>query len=155
MTAFTQGPLTKHSQGRCTEINRESQHTQGRLNYAYPEKNDGVIYFSLVVPYQPGQVVAVARSVLEPDARRLAACWNACEGLPTDRLESELIENTLSCNAGEIYELRAQLDAARAMLSAVMKKSDDDIAAIEKAGGLVDAPPLAERIRMFLKGSES
>lgn len=54
-----------------------------------------------------------------------------------------------------LHAVEPKYDAARALLTAVLKESDANIAAIEKAGGFVDAPPLAERIRMFLNGGAS
>jgi hypothetical protein len=66
------------------------QYTQGRLNYAYMGKmvgGGGVRYCNLVVQPQPGVAITVASSALVPDARRLVACWNACEGLSQDALD--------------------------------------------------------------------
>lgn len=41
---------------------------------------------------EAGQLVGLAFTTVgtkgEADARRLAACWNACEGVPTEHLES-------------------------------------------------------------------
>lgn len=55
-------------------------HTHGRLQaftqYAEPELRD-----------EAGNLVAVATRYTDANARRLAACWNACAGIPTEQLE--------------------------------------------------------------------
>lgn len=53
------------------------------------------------------------------NARRLAACWNACEGLETDQLEA-LPEPFAGLALGELMAVRKELAAARALLREVM-----------------------------------
>lgn len=57
------------------------QHTQGRLlaatNYAQPELRD-----------EAGNLVAVVAAYQPQDALRMAAAWNACQGIPTATLEA-------------------------------------------------------------------
>jgi len=56
------------------------KHTPGRLGvftvYGEPELRDDA-----------GNVVAFISRYNSANARRLAACWNACEGLETEQLE--------------------------------------------------------------------
>lgn len=92
-----------------------------------------------------GELRFIAHVSIPVDSRRLAACWNACEGLSTENLE-----DNISIKDG-LRGLNANISAARALLYAVLKESDNNIAAIRRAGGFVDAPPLAERIRQFLE----
>lgn len=55
-------------------------HSPGRLRaftlYAEPELRD-----------EAGNLVAVVTRYTDANARRLAACWNACAGIPTAQLE--------------------------------------------------------------------
>lgn len=124
-----------------------SAHTPGRLtvrangdanSYALLDQN-GQWWMSLLLN---GQQLTASQ---EANMRRLAACWNACEGLSTENLE-----DNISIKDG-LRGLNANISAARALLYAVLKESDNNIAAIRRAGGFVDAPPLAERIRQFLE----
>jgi len=58
-----------------------TNHTPGRLQaftqYAEPELRD-----------EAGNLVAVVHRYTHANARRLAACWNACEGMSTELLEN-------------------------------------------------------------------
>lgn len=67
------------------------------------------------------------------NARRLAACWNACEGLSTDLLENiTMVGDTLSARfemrANEERELIAQRDALLAAARTMSAALDDLIA---------------------------
>lgn len=62
-----------------------AQHTQGRISVKgtrlYADDYPGIdCIATMQVSNQP---------MWEQDARRLAACWNACEGISTEALESE------------------------------------------------------------------
>lgn len=57
----------------------------------------------------------------EEDARRLVACWNACEGLSTDALERL---HTLDRARVEIDVIRAQAIAQRDELLEALKLAD-------------------------------
>lgn len=69
-----------------------AQHTPGRLTlvtqYAQPELRDAI-----------GGLVAVIAAYEVGNARRLAACWNACEGIPTSELEGKSIDEYVSKQA--------------------------------------------------------
>lgn len=73
-----------------------SEHTIGRLEYSsagYGTKT-GIVTDEYFIR-RPGDDVAVAAEVIDPEtgkpsevnARRLVACWNACEGMTTKQLE--------------------------------------------------------------------
>ena len=100
---------------------------------------------------EKGEWVADVASARRPEredvanARRLAACWNACEGLETDDLEVVSIKRGIDLQ-------KAELAAARALLAEVIKPHDDYVAAIKAAGDMPVENPMAERIRAFLKG---
>ena len=62
-------------------------HTPGRLQV--PEPHDG--QYGVIVENDCGRY-AVAVSIRNPaDARRLAACWNVCDGMDTELLENILM----------------------------------------------------------------
>lgn len=63
------------------------KHTQGRLSVTFSELENAAYLVN-------DKRQAVARCIntnlewlFEANARRLAACWNACEGVPTETLE--------------------------------------------------------------------
>lgn len=59
-----------------------TQHTQGAIRYEYDPGYCGEIISS------NGHTVATfVDEPSEADARRLVACWNACNGITTERLE--------------------------------------------------------------------
>lgn len=62
-------------------------HTQGRLQVPAPYDDQ----FAVIVE-KDGRPYAVALSIRNPaDARRLAATWNACDGMSTELLENILM----------------------------------------------------------------
>ncbi|MGC4396031.1 hypothetical protein [Hydrogenophaga sp. T2] len=79
-----------------------SKHTPGRLKafnlYATPEIRDQGGNF--IACGKDGSARAVA------DTRRLAACWNACDGISTEHLEQHGLPNF----AQTISDMRAQRD---------------------------------------------
>ena len=79
-----------------------AQHTPGRLTlvtqYAQPELRDA-----------SGELVAVIPAYEVENARRLATCWNACDGIDTEHLE----RHGLPDFAQKISDLVAQRDALR------------------------------------------
>lgn len=93
-----------------------SEHTKGPLHVG----GNGTILYA-----EDGWAVAnatVFHGRHEPDesqanARRLAACWNACAGIPTDVLEDKSI---LKADAA----IREQRDQLQAALSATVEQRD-------------------------------
>ena len=63
-----------------------AQHIQGRLEYG--EDCDSEWWIARVgSTEQIAYTVPVRPGVARANARRLVACWNACEGISTDALE--------------------------------------------------------------------
>lgn len=90
-----------------------SEHTQGRMTVTDTHSN---FVFNVI---RLGNMDTNFGS--EEDARRLAAAWNACEGMPTDDIE-ELAAcqgvMTLTVYADDIL---SKLNAARALLREVLE----------------------------------
>ena len=77
-------------------------HTKGKLSYAHRERADGT--YSTELFDASGKTVAEAswysvktdtgyKTNREENARRLVACWNACDGVPTEGLEMYDVKN--------------------------------------------------------------
>ena len=103
-------------------------------------------------PEFTGHAIAVAidfknaPGMREANARRLVACWNACDGLSTENLENNnLIKDGLR-------GLNAQLRAARALLAEAVKPHNDHVKAVQATGEQPAINPLAIQINSFLKG---
>lgn len=102
---------------------------------------------------------AIAGNVLQHHARRLAACWNACEGLPTERLETAppIAERiTIAIAAGdnldaELAKRNDELAAARALqaqLVQALADATDSLEYVERTmPGAVGCGVRAERIK--------
>lgn len=129
-----------------------AQHTQGRLKQGYTlatpqtrqwtgeqweqnEAREKCLVFADFTPLDEGRgrkLVAACRQGPE-DARRLVACWNACDGIPTDVLEerkvSEALWRQLTAQRDELLEAlegvmywdngKPEWDAARAAIAKV------------------------------------
>jgi len=137
-----------------------SAHTTGRLNYAYDGKNvaaGGVRYCSLKAYTVLGEYTVIAKNVLSHDARRLAACWNACEGMATEVIEampapfSRLFSDEFADFIGKAGQMQADLraieanyEAALALLAEVYEEGNLDI-------GDQVSKELDNRIHSFLK----
>lgn len=147
-----------------------TQHTQGQLVTGSSEldqmdliSEDGLEFVAAMHEFgsMPGK--------REANARRLAACWNACEGVSTEDLEADhahkggpllnrkLREHKLIAQAMVRYG--EQLAAARALLAEILAGDDARIAALKSCGSLnlpdFDTSPawaMTKRIRAFLKG---
>ena len=96
-----------------------------------------------------GEEVAAA------NARRLAACWNACDGIPSDRLALLNVPNIIALVAerdglrADIQSIEANYEAARKLLGEV------EHARFDTAEWVDDSPDkLIARIRAFLKGGK-
>lgn len=65
--------------------------------------------------------------ISEANARRIAACWNACQDIPTEALEADVPEIFRQINRQE--ELEAQRDDLLALLKEVAGNftQDDDL----------------------------
>lgn len=104
-------------------------HTQGRLK---------VNKYGNIATEQGDALVVQDGCVSIADMRRLAACWNACEGIDTDNLEKfpGWARNGFALGVKIMDELAAE----RALLAESLTTEDD-----------ID---VAERIAAFLKGEK-
>lgn len=92
-----------------------TQHTQGRIAVGQVD-DQFVVGVGADLPAGPGRYCVAALIRKEPDARRLAACWNAFDSsLPTDEIENRNIAEQLHELASNNFELSEQLAAARAL----------------------------------------
>ncbi|GLS13636.1 hypothetical protein [Hydrogenophaga electricum] len=91
-----------------------AEHTMGRIArftvYALPELRD-----------QQGQTVAVVGSggaIDWANARRLEACWNACDGISTENLENNLPIKELALRYNAALKQRGELLRALQLVAA-------------------------------------
>lgn len=103
-----------------------------------------------------GEEVAAA------NARRLAACWNFCEGVDTDVLETQAslmqridgYANSMAEMAVERDRAVRELAAARALLAEILAADDEYIKELEESGFPQTEWTMTNRIREFLKGQK-
>lgn len=81
----------------------------------------------------------------EMNARRLVACWNACEGITTERLEDlgrPLMQHLIGCDERAARQVKeaAGLTAQRGTLLAALR------CAIKKAPELITVPSIRSAI---------
>lgn len=106
------------------------KHTQGRLRLEQVEDDSGHITHLCPVDAEDMSILTVvehesvkfAAVYHSEDARRLVACWNACEGLPTAWIEG---------GAADILEHAKSLKSQR----------DGLLEALKKINGMCAAPP--------------
>ncbi|MCE3262596.1 MAG: hypothetical protein K0R43_1675 [Pseudoduganella sp.] len=121
-------------------------HTEGRLIVG--TLNDGLIGTHHCAMEESGaKAIALTGMVGEPDdalsrgnAHRIAACWNACQGLTMDHFDGGWTAKGLSRHA---KALENQIATARTLLSDALETFDDN---------LDQDHEVADRIRAFLKG---
>lgn len=103
-----------------------AQHTQGRLWVGkYPRKSvrDGqMIYIiegniGIVTDYEDW-------GFTEESARRLAACWNACEGIDTEDLEAGTVSIIQKLHDQAAKDVLAQRDELLAALERLIASGD-------------------------------
>ena len=90
-----------------------AQHTQGRVKVQHPDAGER----GLEVAFEPG-LERLCADITEANARRLVACWNACEGISTDALERL---GTLDRARVDLDVIRAQAIAQRDELLALLR----------------------------------
>ena len=118
------------------------QHTQGRL------KCDGQCHLDdgCLLVEDCAEIHCVASADHPDDARRLAACWNACEDIPTADLEAGATLAEI-CAKSNGYQIK--LAAARALLAGILAEAEgwhDDCRGTPLDSGIAD------EVRAFLKG---
>lgn len=106
-------------------------------------------------PEFTGHAIAVAidfknaPGMREANARRLVACWNACDGLSDEALDGGWNVRSMSAYA---KGLENKLAAARALLADAVKPHDEHVATLKAAGEQTVINPLSVRINNFLEG---
>ena len=102
-----------------------AQHTQGRVKVQHPHAGER----GYEVAFEPG-LEQLCQNITEANARRLAACWNACDGISTEALEVPgIIQQRIESACGELYEVKRQRDELLAALRMVMACAGDISAA--------------------------
>lgn len=126
------------------------QHTQGRL-IVEPDENNKAAF---IVGEDHRAIARVNNAGLRgyflSDARRLAACWNACEGIDTDNLEK--FPGWASDGFAPGVKVVQELAAARALLAEIANRIDEEES---NSVGTIGLNNDADRIRAFLKGGKS
>ena len=107
------------------------QHTQGRLSVAeWENEADGNFGWDLSINghrLPMCDMEAGPEDDPEANARRLAACWNACEGLSTEQLEREGTLNRANVMRDILrVELAAQRDELQEAVLAMIDREDND-----------------------------
>lgn len=119
--------LHRSPNGYANEMESEmnAQHTPGllKLHTKYPQDMvtpDGHYTVARTLP-QPTIAVAVA------NARRLVACWNACEGLSTEKLENiDMLGDTLAGRFEAFHASERELMDVRDELLEALKECIED-----------------------------
>lgn len=133
-----------------------SAHTQGKLMVC---GGAGVYKFWLLpdsaTVEQPGDLIAQVE--LEADGRRLASCWNACDGLSQDALDGEWTAKGISAYARGLEDRIASLEAMAIVRDAELNRAKVAIATMidaargvlryeESEAGGVDSNPSGELV---------
>lgn len=92
-------------------------HTQGRVKVQHPHAGER----GYEVAFEPG-LEQLCQNITEANARRLAACWNACEGIATPDLEVDNV--TFTEMLRERTTLKAQRDELLAALRVVQSQCE-------------------------------
>ena len=97
-----------------------TQHTPGKLKMQNPHAGERGFEIAL----EPG-LEQVCQDVTEANARRLVACWNACEGLTTEHLENiDMLGETLAGRFADFHASERELMDTRDELLAALKELD-------------------------------
>ena len=103
-----------------------AEHIQGRLEYG--EDCDSEWWIARVgSTEQIAYTVPVRPGVARANARRLVACWNACEGLPDEFLNSNPIKQLVQSLWDRNSELEGQRDEALDLIETMPVKHPDQI----------------------------
>jgi hypothetical protein len=121
-------------------------YTSGRLIY----QEDSDVYTHILRDVTGNRIIHQgpqdSRGEAEANARRLAACWNVCDGLETADLEvGATLGDICADRNGLVIKLgkaQEKLDMARSMLEEALDTFDDNPA---------EGHEIADRIRSFLE----
>lgn len=122
-----------------------AQHTPGRLRLFDT-------YADSAIRDDKEKLVAVVLAEKANSARRLVACWNACEGIDTEDLEAGSVSIIAKLHDDAANRLLAQRDELLAALKAITEILDDEIKTAtdeELARGLSD-PQCLEHVKKEL-----
>lgn len=117
---------SKHAPGRLSVYEYPVILADGKTAYAKisivaPPKEQRYLYFSIGTVNLSAEVTGLFSSDVEEaeaNARRLVACWNACEGVDDELLEDDCIRKTRE-DRDELLKQRDELlEALRAFLRA-------------------------------------
>lgn len=117
-----------------------SKHTQGRLKMRQGFEDDTQELYvpdsSIKQPFEPTALATVSADDAEgmANARRLAACWNACEGIPTEALEDEAPSKMREDRDQLQAQCNELLEACKSLLTLTQIMANDeyeDIALVE------------------------
>ena len=91
-----------------------TSHTPGRLKVQHPHEGER----GWEIAFEPG-LQQVCQNVTEANARRLVACWNACEGIDTEHLENiDMLGETLAVRFAAFHASERELMDTRDKLLA-------------------------------------
>lgn len=105
------------------------EHTKGKLRVEQNSDDETESMFSIITDevepwYVSGTISNLAANIQEANARRLVACWNAAEGIPTETLENgHAVFGKLAETAAD----RDRLQAMNAELVAALRSVIHDI----------------------------
>lgn len=120
-----------------------NDHTLGRLNYSYIGRGhfsaDGSSLCNLVIPFMGiKDVMVIATGVTQPNARRMAACWNRLAAFSTEAIEKDTVDAA---------RLSLDLDAGKRLLREVLAAGGPKELRERIAGYLGPAPvPVSDAI---------
>lgn len=101
-----------------------TQHTQGRLHIVESDEHWGRINGNITSDNGEmlGSIWCGTSSQNREDARRLVACWNACNGLSTEHMENiDMLGETLAGRFEAFRESERELIVQRDELLAALK----------------------------------
>lgn len=116
-----------------------AKHTDGAIRYDYEPG-----YCGELIARDGTTVAAFVDEPSEANARRLVACWNACDGLPTESLEKL---GTLDRANVEMNVFRAHLLAQRDALLAELHRMEN-----HPASRIDELPEMARAAIARVKG---
>ena len=120
--------------------------TPGRLKMQNP--HDGERGFEIAL--EPG-LEQVCQDVTEANARRLVACWNACEGIDTEHLENiDMLGETLAGRFAAFHASERELMDTRDELLEALKH----IEGVALADEWRDLPEIAKHARAAIQKVE-
>lgn len=127
------------------------QHTPGRL--VVRGSDDEFVIGNDLPPGKGRYAVAVIRN--EHDARRLAACWNACELCPTEAIENLAAAGGVVEAANGAVKVITRLAAARTELAAARALLRDAYVIGDLDIGSQSAKELGKSIRSYLDACDT